>query len=64
MGYGEYGFQLKFPSLEEFSVKSRELSEAFYLGLQVEAPEWIQLATTKTSTIYRLGKTPVLNVHE
>jgi hypothetical protein len=61
---GEYGFQLKFPSLDEFPAKSRELSEAFYLGLQIEAPEWIRLATTKTSTIYRLGKTPVLNVHE
>jgi hypothetical protein len=61
---GEYGFQLKFPSPEEFPAKARELSEAFYLGLQVEAPEWIQLATTKTSTIYRMGKTPVLNTHE
>jgi hypothetical protein len=61
---GEYGYQLKFHSPEDFHGKPKELSEAFYLGLQSEAPEWIQLGTTKTSMIYRMGKTPVVNRHE
>ena len=60
---GEYGYQLKFPSLDEFEAKDREMSEAFYLALQNEAPDWIQLGTTKTAMIYRMGKTPVVS-HE
>jgi hypothetical protein len=60
---GEYGYQLKFNSPEEFHGKPKELSEAFYLGLQSEAPDWIQLGTTKTAMIYRMGKTPVVS-HE
>jgi hypothetical protein len=60
---GEYGYQLKFNSPEDFHGKPKELSEAFYLGLQREAPEWIQLGTTKTAMIYRMGKTPVAS-HE
>ena len=60
---GEYSYQLKFRSPEEFHGKPKELSEAFYLGLQSEAPEWIQLGTTKTAMIYRMGKTPVVS-HE
>ena len=39
------------------------MSEAFYLALQNEAPDWIQLGTTKTAMIYRMGKTPVVS-HE
>jgi hypothetical protein len=65
---GEYGFQLKFRAPEDFRGKPKELSEAFYLGLQHEAPDWIQIGTTKTGTtktamIYRMGKTPVVS-HE
>jgi len=60
---GEYGYQLKFRSPEDFHGKPKELSEAFYLGLQSEAPDWIQLGTTKTSMIYHMGKTPVVS-HE
>lgn len=57
---GEYGFQLKFRSPEDFRGKPKELSEAFYLGLQREASDWMQTGTTKTSMIYRTGKTPVV----
>jgi hypothetical protein len=60
---GEYGYQLKFQSPEDFHGKPRELSEAFYLGLQSAAPEWIALGTTKTEMVYRMGKTPVVD-HE
>lgn len=60
---GEYGFQLKFRSPEDFRGKPKELSEEFYLGLQHQAAEWIQLGTTKTAMIYRMGKVPVAN-HE
>jgi hypothetical protein len=60
---GEYGFQLKFQTPEDFHGRPKELSEAFYLGLQREAPGWIQMGTTKTAMIYRMGKTPVVS-HE
>jgi len=61
---GEYGFQLKFRAPEDFRDGPNELAEAFYLGLQTEAAEWLQLgATTKTAMIYRMGKTPVFS-HE
>jgi hypothetical protein len=60
---GEYGFQLKFHSPEEFPAKSKELSDAFYLALQTEAPDWIHLGTTKTAMIYGMGQTPVVS-HE
>jgi hypothetical protein len=65
---GEYGYQLKFHSPEDFRGRPKELSEAFYLGLQSAVPEWIHLGTietgtTKTGMIYRMGKTPVVS-HE
>lgn len=60
---GEFAFQMKFERLEELRRKPRELSEEFFRKLQLEAQEWIQLGTTKTALIYRLGKTPVVN-HE
>lgn len=60
---GEFSFQMKFERLEELRRKPRERSEEFFRQLQVNAEEWIQLGTTKTSLIYRLGKVPVVN-HE
>ena len=60
---GEYGYQLKFHSPQDFHGKPKELSEAFYLGLQSAAPEWIALGTTKTEIVYRMGKIPVVD-HE
>jgi hypothetical protein len=60
---GEFAFQMKFERLEELRRKPRERSEEFFRKLQLEAQEWIQLGTTKTALIYRLGKTPVVN-HE
>ncbi|MBF6568901.1 MAG: hypothetical protein IVW54_08500 [Candidatus Binataceae bacterium] len=60
---GEFSFQLKFERLEDLRRKPRELSEEFFRKLQHEAEEWVQLGTTKTSLVYRLGKIPVNN-HE
>jgi hypothetical protein len=65
---GEYGYQLKFRSPEDFQGKPKDSSEAFYLELQKAAPEWIQpgtakTGTTKTGLVYRMGKTPVTS-HE
>jgi hypothetical protein len=60
---GEYSYQLKFRSPEDFRGRPKELSEAFYLHLQREAPDWIQMGTTKTEMLYRMGKTPVVS-HE
>jgi hypothetical protein len=58
---GEFSFQLKFQRLEELRRKPRELSEEFFREVQKAAEEWVELGTTKTSLIYRLGKTPVTN---
>lgn len=60
---GEFSFQMKFERLEELRRKPRERSEEFLRQLQLRAEEWIQLGTTKTSLVYRLGKIPVVN-HE
>lgn len=60
---GEFSFQLKFHRLEELRRKPRELSEELFRKIQHEAEESIQLGTTKTSLVYRLGKVPVNN-HE
>jgi hypothetical protein len=58
---GEFSFQLKFQRLEELRRKPREISEQFFREVQTAAEEWIQLGTTKTSLIYRLGNVVVTN---
>ncbi len=60
---GEYSYQLKFPALDQFHGRPREVSEQFYLNLQREAADWLKLDSTKTAMIYRMGRTPVMN-HE
>jgi len=60
---GEYAYQIKFPSAGGLHDKPRELSELFFTKLQTEAPDWIQMGTTKTAMIYALGRTPITN-HE
>ncbi|MGH7906801.1 MAG: hypothetical protein ACREP6_09255 [Candidatus Binataceae bacterium] len=58
---GEFSFQLKFQRLEELRRKPKELSEEFFRKVQRAAEDWVQLGTTKTSLIYRLGKVAVNN---
>jgi len=60
---GEYSYQIKFGAPGEFHGEPKELSEAFFLKLQEQAAEWVHLGTTKTATVYGLGKAPVTN-HE
>ncbi|MGH7932550.1 MAG: hypothetical protein ACREQN_05215 [Candidatus Binataceae bacterium] len=60
---GEYSYQIKFADPEALHPKPRELSEAFFLKLQEDAAEWIEMGTTKTALVYSLGKAVVQN-HE
>ncbi len=60
---GEYAYQIKFPSAGGLHGKPREISELFFSKLQTEAPDWIQMGTTKTAMVYALGRTPITN-HE
>ena len=58
---GEFAFQCTFQRLEELHKKAKALSEEFYKRLQLAAPDWILLGTTKTAMVYGLGKTRVTN---
>jgi hypothetical protein len=60
---GEYSYQIKFPGPGGLHGKPKDLSEAFFLKLQADGPEWIHLGTTKTAMVYGLGRTPITN-HE
>jgi len=53
----EFGYQLKFDSLESVRRKQRELSEFFYTEVQSRASDWLQRGTTKTALIYGFGNT-------
>ncbi|HVA80128.1 MAG TPA: hypothetical protein VNF29_04330 [Candidatus Binataceae bacterium] len=55
----EFAFQLKFDRPDAMHKKPRELSEAFYTGLQARATEWIYRGTTKTALVYGLGNAAV-----
>jgi hypothetical protein len=58
---GEYAYQIKFPDVDGFHGKPKELSEAFFLKVQEEAQDWLYHGRTKTAMVYGLGKTPVTN---
>jgi hypothetical protein len=60
---GEFAFQLKFRRREELTDDSLGRAEAFFLALQAEARDWIQLGATKTGVVYRLKGNPP-NAHE
>jgi len=53
----EFGYQLKFDTLESVRRKQRELSEFFYTAVQSRASDWLQRGTTKTALIYGFGNT-------
>ena len=54
---GEFAFQLKFRRREELTDEALGRCEAFFLALQAEARDWIQLGATKTGVVYRLRAT-------
>ena len=60
---GEFAFQLKFRRREELTDEALGRCEAFFLALQAEARDWIQLGATKTGVVYRLKGNPP-NAHE
>jgi hypothetical protein len=60
---GEFAFQAKFKREDEVHHKAKALSETFYKAVQTEAPDWVELGTTKTALVYKLGGKPI-NHHE
>ncbi|MGR7997150.1 MULTISPECIES: hypothetical protein [unclassified Xanthobacter] len=58
---GEFAFQAKFQHYDDIHRKAEHLSEDFFRALQNEAPEWVQLGTTKTAMIYGVGPHALAN---
>ncbi|MFG1299075.1 hypothetical protein V5F49_04690 [Xanthobacter sp. V3C-3] len=52
---GEFAFQAKFQHYDDINKKARALSEDFFRDVQMLAPEWVQLGTTKTAMVYGIG---------
>jgi hypothetical protein len=61
---GEYSYQIKFDGPDGLRGKPKELSEAFFKELQVEAHDWIHPGSTKTALLYSLGSAAALRNHE
>jgi len=55
---GEFAFQLKFKRREDLNDEALQRAEAFFLGLQDAAKDWIALGATKTGVVYRLKGNP------
>jgi hypothetical protein len=55
---GEFAFQIKFKRREDLNDKALRRAEAFFLGLQEAAKDWIALGATKTGVVYRLKGNP------
>ena len=55
---GEFAFQLKFRRREDLTDEALARCEAFFLDLQMEARDWIQLGATKTGVVYHLKGNP------
>ena len=60
---GEFAFQAKFKRYEDIHSSAKEKTETFYKTMQTNAPDWVQLGTTKTAMIYGMGKT-LVRAHE
>jgi hypothetical protein len=55
---GEFAFQIKFKRREDLNEQALQRVEAFFLGLQDAAKDWIALGATKTGVVYRLKGNP------
>jgi hypothetical protein len=55
---GEFAYQLKFKRREDLNDQALQRAEAFFLGLQDAAKDWIALGATKTGVVYRLKGNP------
>jgi len=55
---GEFAFQIKFKRREDLNEHALQRAEAFFLGVQDAAKDWIALGATKTGVVYRLKGNP------
>jgi hypothetical protein len=55
---GEFAFQARFHNLDAVHQKAKARSEEFFREVQLRAPDWVALGTTKTAVIYGMGGTP------
>lgn len=55
---GEFAFQIRFKRREDLNEQALQRVEAFFLGLQDAAKDWIALGATKTGVVYRLKGNP------
>jgi len=56
---GEFAFQLRFEDRKELDLDAMKRAEAFFIGLQFAARDYIALDATKTGIVYRLlGNVP------
>ncbi|MBS7534362.1 hypothetical protein KHC28_11915 [Ancylobacter sonchi] len=53
---GEFAFQAKFEHYDALHAKAKARSEAFFLDVQQQVPEWVYLGATKTALVYNFGK--------
>jgi len=52
---GEFAFQIRFKDRKELRLQAMKRAEAFFVGLQYAAKDWIALNATKTGIVYRLN---------
>jgi hypothetical protein len=55
---GEFAYELKFKRREDLNEQALQRAEAFFLGVQNAAKDWIALGATKTGVVYRLKGNP------
>ena len=56
---GEFAFQVKFARREDVAEKQKKLAAQFYVSLQRDVKDWLELGCTKTAMVYRLqGSAP------
>ena len=55
---GEFAFQIKFKRREDLNEEALRRAEAFFVGLQEAARDWLALGATKTGVVYRLKGNP------
>lgn len=52
---GEFAFQAKFSDRTALAEKQKKLAMQFYVSLQRDVQDWLQLGCTKTAMVYRLN---------
>jgi hypothetical protein len=55
---GEFAYQFRFKDRSHLSPDALRRTEAFFIGLQYAAEDYINLGATKTATVYRLLGNP------